>query len=127
MTQPNALNAEAQTAPNPQERALALLAHGAGLLTSFTALGFIPPLIIWLLTKSDRPFAAGQALEALNFQLTVSLALVVCALLLVIVLGFFLAPVVWVGAFIFSALATGRVYKGQAYRYPLSVAFIRGR
>lgn len=114
-------------APSSKERNLALIAHGAGLLTSFTALGFVPPLIIWRLAKGQLPFAAQEALEALNFQLTLALAIFVSALLLVVVLGFFMAPVVWVWGFLFSAHATLSVYKGRAYQYPLSIAFIRER
>ena len=42
-----------------------MLAHLLGAL-----LGFLGPLIIWLVKKDDHPFVAEQSKEALNFQLT---------------------------------------------------------
>lgn len=104
---------------------LATLAHASGIITSFTGFGFVPPLVIWLTSKGVRPFASEEAIEALNFQITMTLALLVSILLMIVLIGFVLFPMVWAWGFILSIIATMKVSTGQSYRYPLSIAFIR--
>ena len=51
----------------------ALLAH-----LSYFVLGVFGPLIIWLVKKDESTFVEDQAKEALNFQLSVLIATLVC-------------------------------------------------
>ena len=42
-----------------------------------TVFSFIPALVVWILKKDDSAFIADQAKEALNFQITVGIAMFV--------------------------------------------------
>jgi len=101
-------------------RTWAMLCH---LLAIFT--GFIAPLIIWLIKKDEDPFIDSQGKEALNFQITVAIAMVISGLLCFACIGFFLAPAVAIVDIVFCVLATIKVNNGQAYRYPVSIRFIK--
>ena len=116
-------------------RTWAMFAHlsgiGAGLLTaSGFALSFLGPLIIWLIKKEEDEFVADQALEALNFTLTLligyaiiyAVALGSCLLLWPVAV---LAPVLWVLQIVFQVIAAIRANEGQRYRYPYNVRMIK--
>ncbi|NIN34118.1 MAG: DUF4870 domain-containing protein, partial [Gammaproteobacteria bacterium] len=42
------------------------------------------PLVVWSIKKGDHPFIDDQGLEALNFQLTVALSLIVSFILILV-------------------------------------------
>lgn len=101
------------------ENNLAMIAHILGIV-----IGFIGPLIIYL-TAKDKPFAYSQAKEALNFQITVVIAWVACAVLSFIGIGFILYPAVWVVNLIFCIMAAMAASKGEAYKYPVAIRLIQ--
>lgn len=98
---------------------LAMIAHLLGIV-----IGFIGPLIIYL-TAKDKPFAYEQSKEALNFQITVLIAWVACAVLSVIGIGLVLYPVVWVVDIVFCIIAGMAANKGEAYKYPVSIRLVK--
>ena len=101
-------------------RMWAMLCH---LLAIFT--GFIAPLIIWLLKKDEDPFIDNQGKEALNFQITVLIAMLVSGLLSFACIGFILMPAVGIADVVFCIIASIKANSGQAYRYPVSIRFIK--
>jgi uncharacterized Tic20 family protein len=107
------------TSPSKDERNLAMLAHLLGIVT-----GFVGPLVIWLIKKDEFGFAAGQAREALNFQITVSIALVASIMLKVVLIGILLVPIVFILNFVFCIVAAVSASKGKAYRYPLTLRLV---
>jgi len=89
-------------------------------------LGFIAPLVIWLVLKDRSRFVDQEAKESLNFQITMVIALIAAAIITAITFGFgvivylaFVAPVVFM---ILAAVANG---KGEPYRYPVNIRFIK--
>ncbi len=101
-------------------RTWAMLCH---LLAIFT--GFIAPLVIWLIKKDEDPFVDSHGKEALNFQITVVIAMFASGLLTFICVGFFLGVAVWVVDLIFCIIATMKANSGELYRYPVSIRFIK--
>ncbi|UCG59199.1 MAG: DUF4870 domain-containing protein [Phycisphaerales bacterium] len=99
---------------------MAMLCH---LLAIFT--GFLGPLIIWLIKKDDAPFIDRHGKEALNFQLTVLIAMIVSGLLTFICIGFIMLMVVWVADLILCIIAALKASRGEEYRYPLTIRFLR--
>ncbi len=93
-----------------------LLGNGIGFL--------IAPLIIWLIKKEDYPFVNEQGKEAVNFQITMLLAALVCIPLLFVVVGFVLLIAIGVLATVFPIIAAIKASDGIHYRYPLSIRFI---
>lgn len=78
-------------------------------------LGFIGPLIIWLIYKGKSPFVEDQAKEALNLQLCL---LIVTLILVATCVGIIIAPVIGIGALVYSIIAGMEANKGIWYRYP---------
>ncbi|MFA5251755.1 MAG: DUF4870 domain-containing protein [Phycisphaerae bacterium] len=117
--------AEVNEAPKPIEeskdaRTFAMLAH---LLAIFTC--FVGPLVIWLIKKDEHPFVDEQGKEALNFQITIAIAYVAASLLSFLCIGFLLFPAVGVVDLIFCIMACVAANKGEHYRYPVSIRFIK--
>lgn len=104
--------------PAADDRSLAVLAHALAILT-----GFIAPLVLWLARK-DSPVIEPHAREALNFQLTLLLALAAAIMLVFVVVGWFLLPIVLVAGLVFSILGAQAAYLGRPYRYPVSLRLV---
>ncbi len=101
-------------------KTMAMLAHLLGIL-----LGFLGPLIIWLIKKDEEPFVDDQGKEALNFQITLLIIYVVCAATSCFVIPIFVALAAWVGALILSIMACMKANEGQTYRYPITLRLIK--
>ena len=99
---------------------MALLCHLLGFFTCF-----IGPLIVWLIKKDDDPYIDQQGKEALNFQITVTIACIVGSLLSVVCIGFFILAAVGILDIIFVIMACVASGKGEAYRYPVSIRLIK--
>ena len=113
--------------PTADERNLAVLAHLSGCAGILGAglLGFVGPLIIYLLKKDSSPYIEAQSKEALNFQITIILAMIASAILTVVVIGVFLWFATVICDFIFCILACVAASKGEDYRYPISLRLVK--
>jgi uncharacterized Tic20 family protein len=100
---------------------MALLAHLLGLLVSF-----LGPLIIYLVKGHESAFVKHHAAEALNFAITVFIAVVVSALLMLVLIGFLLLPIVGIGALILQIMAAVAASRGEWYRYPVNIRLVPG-
>jgi uncharacterized protein len=103
------------------QRMWATLAHISGLL-----FGFLGPLVIYLVTKERGRFVRSQSLEALNFQITLAIAVVVGVVLGIATLGigFLLLPLVGVAALVLMILASIAANRGEEYRYPFTLRLV---
>ena len=102
------------------ERLYATLGH-AGIIV----IGFIAPLIVWLLGKERSDFVDDQGKEALNFSILVTIGYVASSILTFVFIGFLLFPLVWIFSVIFCILAAIAANKGERYRYPLNWRIIK--
>lgn len=106
--------------PTKDECNLAMLAHLLGIFT-----GFIGSLVIWLIKKDASAFVADQAREALNFQITIAIAMFASWILAFILIGLFAIPILIIVNFIFSILGAISASKCQAYRYPFALHLVK--
>ena len=111
-----------------EDQQWASLAHLGGIFW------ILPSLIIWLVFKDRGRRSDIEAKEALNFQITVTIAWFA-----VFFIGTFLALVtfgigflfnllglaVWIMTVVFSIMGFLAVKDGGTYRYPVSVRFIK--
>ncbi|WP_239314075.1 DUF4870 domain-containing protein [Plantactinospora mayteni] len=106
---------------NSDEKTWALIAHFGGIV-----LGFIAPLVAMLAKGNESPTVRAHAVEALNFQITWGIILIVSSIIgaCTIVL-FFLPFVAWVVVLIFSIIAGMKANEGVLYRYPMSIRMIK--
>ena len=103
------------------QRGMAALAQ---VLAIFT--GFLGPLVIWFMARPDQPFVKHHAAESLNFQITVTIAAFVSALLILVLIGIVLLPVVLIGAFVLEIMAAVAANRGEWYRYPVNLRLVPG-
>lgn len=115
-----------QSGLTEEERTLGMLCHLLGILT-----GFLGPLILWLVKRDHSPFIAHHGREALNFQLTLLLAMLCLGsatfVLMFVLVGILLVPlllVVPVLALIAEILAAVAAQKGEWHRYPCCIRFV---
>ena len=109
--------------PAPEgERSMAMLCHLLGIVT-----GFLGPLIIWLVKKDEAPFVDDQGKEALNFQITVAIAYIISfgPLNLIFCIGSAIGLIVWIVAIVYCVLAAIQANRGERYRYPVCIRFIK--
>src|SRR6187200_1301337 len=86
----------AEPAVNKEERMWGMLAHlsaFAGLVVPFVG-HVLVPLVIWLIKRETMPFVNDEGREALNFQITMTIAFAVASILLLAFIGFLLLPLV---------------------------------
>ena len=101
------------------DRRWAMAAH-----LSIFPLAIAFPLVV-VLSKGERSaYVAHQAVEALNFQTTVLLALLLCTLAAAATVGLLLMPVVVVGAGGLSVRAAVCARRGAWHRYPVSLRLV---
>ena len=93
-----------------------------GSLVLFTMLG---PLIIWRSKRETMPFAAEQAKESLNFQITVFLLGLLFALLIVVLIGVLLLWILGLVDLILVIVAAIKANDGVPYRYPFCLRLIQ--
>ncbi len=112
--------------PKPAVRQMALFIHLSALAGIVIPFGnIIGPLVMWLIQKDTLPFVDDQGKEALNFNITVTLASIVCFILMFIIIGYFLGAILFVAWFIFVIIAAVKANEGIAYRYPLTLRLIK--
>ena len=102
-----------------EERGWSLAAHLLVLVG-----GFLAPLIIWLVFKGRGPFLEHHAKESLNFQITVTIAMVVAFVLMFVLVGIVLVLALLPWMFILPIIAAVKANNGEWYRYPLTLRLI---
>ena len=122
-----------QTGVSSDERTWALVAHLSALSVYLTGFGMIlGPLVVWLINKDSKPYAAEQAKEALNFNISWLLwglvwgfaSFVLTFVLVGIVMFFILFAIFTIIWTILCIVAAVRANEGVPYRYPLTIRFI---
>ena len=109
------------TDTSSEDRTLALITHISGIV-----LGFILPLVIWLVNKdkADKAFLVDQSKEALNFQITMLIGWIAAFFLSFLLIGFLLYPVLLIGNLVLCILAGVKANNGEYYRYPVAIRLI---
>ncbi len=108
-------------------RTWGMLCHLSALvgLTGIPLLHILGPLIVWQIKKNDYPFVDDQGKEALNFQLTMTIYGLIAGILIMVFIGLILLGVLIVVNVILVAIAASTAYRGEPYRYPFTIRFIK--
>jgi uncharacterized Tic20 family protein len=89
-------------------------------------LGFIAPLVIWLVLKDRSRFVDQEAKESLNFQITVVIGMIAAAVITAVTFGFgAIVYLAFIAAVVFMILAAVANGNGAPYRYPVNIRFIK--
>lgn len=109
-----------------EARTWAMAAHLAALSGFVIPFGHIVgPLVVWLIKKDAYPFVDEQGKESLNFQITMTIALIVSVVLLLVCIGGPLLVVLAVLDIVFPIIAAVKANDGVSYRYPFAIRLIR--
>ena len=110
-----------------QAKTYAMLAHLLGLAWFVIPCvgNIVGPLVVWLVKKDEFPFVDEQGKEAINFQISATIYLIISGILMIALVGFLLAPAVWIAWLIFTIVGAVNANDGKSYRYPLTIRFIR--
>jgi uncharacterized protein len=85
----------------------------------------IGPLVVWLIKRDDYPLVADQGREAVNFQISLTIYLMISAILVLAIIGIFFLLGLVVFSIIVTIIAMVKASEGVAYRYPLCIRFIK--
>ncbi|GAA4744745.1 hypothetical protein GCM10025783_15630 [Amnibacterium soli] len=110
------------------ERMWAMFTHLSALVGIVVGAGFVGwlgPLIIFLVFKDRSAFVAEHGKATLNFQITMLVAAFVAALLWIVLVGFLITAAIYVIVIVFSIIATVAASRGERYVYPLTIRFIK--
>jgi len=109
-----------------EERYWSIGAHLATLISGWIPLaGIIGPLIVWLVKKQESAFIERQSREALNFQISVAIYLIISTILMIVLIGWVTFGIVAVLNIVFSIIAAIKVSEGKPYQYPFTIRLIK--
>ena len=107
-------------------RMWAMLCHLSALSGFIIPFGsLIGPLVVWQIKKNQYPIVDDQGKEALNFQITITLAAIVSAILIVVLVGIALLIAVAIASLVFTIIAAIKANNGETYRYPFCLRLIK--
>ncbi|MEO6826267.1 MAG: DUF4870 domain-containing protein [Microbacteriaceae bacterium] len=114
--------------PAETDKQMAMWSHFGGVL------GWIPPLVLWLIGKDRGAYINQEGKESLNFQITmviawIALSIVNIVLAFIPLIGALIALLLFLALLaaqiVFPVLGGVRVNNGGAYRYPVAIRFIK--
>ncbi|MDF2377690.1 MAG: DUF4870 domain-containing protein [Verrucomicrobiales bacterium] len=116
-----------EPSPDRNEKNWAVAAH----LASVAGWVGIPwghilaPFVVWLIKKEESKFVRGQAIESLNFQISMTIYAFIAGIVAVTIIGLIVAIpaiiAIAIGDIIFTFIGALRVSEGVAYRYPFTI------
>ncbi|MBB5976884.1 DUF4870 domain-containing protein [Kribbella solani] len=113
-----------------EERTWAMVAHVGVFVAAWFAMGFLCPLIVWLVFRGRSEFVRRHAVESLNFQISLLIYTAVAVLLILITFGLgvlVIVPLILIGAVaavVVIVLATVAASDGREYTYPLTIRLV---
>jgi uncharacterized protein len=120
--------------PESQARMWNMLCHLSA-LAGFIGVPFgniIGPLIVWQIQKDKFPSVNIHGKAALNFQITMTIALFVAGIVAVVLsflcVGYLLIPLVVLiplAGLVFTIIAGIKANNGEEYKYPCSIEFVK--
>jgi uncharacterized protein len=87
-------------------------------------LGFLAPLIVWLVFRDRSAFLDRTGKEALNMQLSYLVYFFVAGLTVFLLIGLALLPLVGLAWLALMIVATVRVASFEDFRYPAIIRFV---
>ena len=109
-----------------QARTWAMICHLSAFVGIIIPFGsIIAPLVIWLIKRAESPFIDDQGKEALNLQLSVLVYAIISGLLIYIFIGYLLLLALIIFNYVMVIMAALKANRGEMFRYPLCIRFIK--
>jgi uncharacterized protein len=114
-----------QPYPLQEDTTWSVVAHLCVPISAVIGLSFVlGPLIIMLTAGPQRPFTRANAVEALNFQLTMLIGLLLSIPLVLVIVGIFTMIAIVVAGLVFSIIAAVAASRREVYRYPVTLRMV---
>ena len=112
--------------PDKDARTWAMVCHLTALSGFVVPFGnLLGPLIVWAIKRDEHPFIDDQGKEAINFQLTLTIAFAISFILIFIFIGFPLIVILLIYNIIMIVIAAIKANEGGRYRYPCTIHFFK--
>lgn len=112
--------------PGVEERNWAMLCHlstFAGYLIPLA--NIFAPLVVWAIKREGNPLVDDQGKEAMNFQISITLYVLVALLFSLILIGIPVLLGLLIADLVLTLIAAVKAGDGETYRYPATLRLIR--
>lgn len=104
----------------------AMASHLSGFLGFIVPFANIAvPALIWLTKGKESAFVATEAKESTNFQISITIYTIIATVLSIILIGIPIIIAIIIFEVIFIIKAAVATNKGQSFRYPATLRFIK--
>lgn len=110
-----------------QERTWCSAAHWSALVAGLVTSGifaFAGPLLVMLVKGNESPRVRAQAVESLNFQISMLIYAIVSVVLWLVLIGILLSIAVGIAWLVLTIMAAVKANNGEDYRYPLTLRMV---
>lgn len=113
--------------PPKPDNTMGMLCH---LLSLVQLLGvpfgnILGPLVIWLVKRDEDPFVDACGKESLNFQISMTIYMIISAILILLFVGVFMVMILMVVNVVYTVIAAIKASEGTYYEYPFTIRFIK--
>lgn len=111
---------------NSEEQTFSMLCHLSALSGLIIPFGhIIGPLVFWLIKKDQFSEVDRQGKEALNFQISMTIWMILSGILVIIVIGLFALIALGVLDLVVTIVAAVKSNNGERFKYPLSLEILK--
>lgn len=111
--------------PSAEEKQMAMFCHLASLAGYVIPFGNIfGPMVLWLMKRETMPFVDKEGKESLNFQISMTIYMIVAVILCFFCIGVPLLISLAIFDIVVVVMACLESSKGNAYRYPLCLRLV---
>lgn len=117
---------DAKLVVDSESRKWGMLCHLIAFIGFILPFGsLIAPLIVWQMKKDVSLFVDEQGKESVNFQLSMSIWMVISFVLVFVLIGFLLLGILAIVEIVCVIMAAIQANEGKSFRYPLTIRFIK--
>ncbi len=87
--------------------------------------GFVAPLVIWLIKKDEDAYVEYHSREALNFQISFLIYMIVSAILIIVLIGILMLIVIGIWGLIMMIVGGVKAASGDTWKYPFIIRFVK--
>ncbi|MCB8963464.1 MAG: DUF4870 domain-containing protein [Bacteroidales bacterium] len=105
-----------------EEKTFSMLCHLSALSGIIIPFGhIIGPLVFWLIKREQYPEVDRQGKAALNFQISVTIYMIIAGILVLLLVGFLLLAALGIFALVITIIASVKSANAERYTYPLTI------
>ena len=83
------------------------------------------PIIMWVTNKDKNEFVNSNGKAIANFIISICIYWVIASVLSCVYIGFLIMPILGILSFVFPIIAGLKANKGETYKYPVTIQFIK--